>query len=560
MVAPAGWGKTTLLAEWVQDPVEPRPVAWVSLDEADDEPGRFWTYVLTALQATVPAVGPAPLAALTAPGLAPVDLALPTLLNELEAAGDIQHLLVLDDYHALTDPRIHEGVEFVLSYLPPALRLVIAGRADPPLPLARLRARGELTDIRASDLRFTDAEAAALVSAVGGIEVDADAMDALRERTEGWAAGLQLAALSVRGSAAPAAAAAAIRGDDRHVLDYFSAEVLDRLPADHRDLLVRASVLERLSGPLCDAALDRTGSARVLAELDRADLFVVPLDERHEWYRCHHLFRDALRRELELSAPAEQASVLARAARWHLAQGYVEESVRLHLAAGERAAAVQLLRASSREFVLRGAVSTYLQLGDLAGPWVTDPQLCLSLAFAASLSGNWERLPVWLGEVEARMTDDSPPLDGWRSLRAALLATRAGYCYPASADAPAALADAEAAVALEPDPADAGFVVTRAALGAVLNDADRPADALGPLAAAWTAPALPTVLPLVLLQAAGQYAMALLREGRPEEAQQVCRHAAPAAEAVERAWGRAPGRWPPGCARSRAGSRTGPAT
>ena len=229
--------------------------------------------------------------------------------------------------------------------------------------------------------------------------------------------------------------------------------------------------------------------------------------------------------------------MLARAARWHLAQGYVEESVRLHLAAGEQAAAVQLLRASSREFVLRGAVSTYLQLGDLAGPWVTDPQLCLSLAFAASLSGNWERLPVWLGEVEARMTDDSPPLDGWRSLRAALLATRAGYCYPASADAPAALADAEAAVALEPDPADAGFVVTRAALGAVLNDADRPADALGPLAAAWTAPALPTVLPLVLLQAAGQYAMALLREGRPEEAQQVCRHAAPAAEAVERRLG-----------------------
>ena len=170
----------------------------------------------------------------------------------------------------------------------------------------------------------------------------------------------------MRGSAAPAAAVAVIRGDDRHVLDYFSAEVLDRLPADHRDLLVRASVLERLSGPLCDAALDRTGSARVLAELDRADLFVVPLDERHEWYRCHRLFRDALRRELELSAPAEPAAVLSRAARWHLAEGYVEEAVRLHLAAGEGASAVQLLQSSSRDFVLRGAVSTYLQLGDLA--------------------------------------------------------------------------------------------------------------------------------------------------------------------------------------------------
>ncbi|MEV6630450.1 hypothetical protein AB0M54_06835 [Actinoplanes sp. NPDC051470] len=276
VAAPAGWGKTSLLSRWAADPGPDVAVAWVSLDEGDDEPVRFWRYVLTALHAAG-AIGPAALEAVVAPGTDPVDLALPMLLNEL-AESSARHVLVLDDYHVLTDTRIHEGLEFLLGYLPPALRLVVAGRADPPLPLARLRARGELTEVRADDLRFTPAEAADLVTAVsGGPPGDLTAESAWR-RTEGWAAGLQLVGLALRKGVA---------AGDRHVLDYLASEVLPSLDPDQRDLLVATAPLERLSGVLCDAALCTTGSARILDSLHRADLFVTALDAGHEWYRCH---------------------------------------------------------------------------------------------------------------------------------------------------------------------------------------------------------------------------------------------------------------------------------
>jgi len=310
VVAPAGWGKTTLLSQWAHDPAEIRRVVWVSLDEADDDPVRFWTYVLTALQRDVAGLGPAALRALSTPGLEPVDLALPTLLNEL-ATVDGAYVLVLDDYHLIRSAGVHESVEFLLGYLPAALRLVIAAREDPPLPLARLRARGELTELRAAELGFRVDEAAALLTAVGAPPVDAAVAAALRERTEGWAAGLQLAALTIRNAERPAEAAVRLDGADRHILDYLSLEVVDRLVPDHRDLLVRASVLERLSGPLCDAALGRTGSAAVLDALERADLFVTALDPRREWYRCHRLLRDVLLRRLA-DDPDERTRVLAR--------------------------------------------------------------------------------------------------------------------------------------------------------------------------------------------------------------------------------------------------------
>jgi ATP/maltotriose-dependent transcriptional regulator MalT len=194
VVAPAGWGKTTLLAEWARMARNRDRVAWLTLEEADDEPNRFWTYLVTALRAVAPDLGEGALAALRVPGVDPLDVALPTLLNDVAASGS-RHVLILDDYHVLTDVRIHEAVEFLLTYLPPSLHLVIAGRFDPPLPLARMRARGQLTEIRAADLRFTASEAAGLVSAVGKAEVDADALDVLVDRTEGWAVGLKLAAL-----------------------------------------------------------------------------------------------------------------------------------------------------------------------------------------------------------------------------------------------------------------------------------------------------------------------------------------------------------------------------
>jgi LuxR family transcriptional regulator, maltose regulon positive regulatory protein len=381
VVAPAGWGKTTLLSQWAQDPAMPRGVTWVSLDEGDDDPVRFWTYVLTALHRDVAGLTGGPLASLLAPGLDPVDLALPALLNELTAL-DSEHVLVLDDYHLLDHQGIHEGMEFLLTYLPAALRVVIAGRSDPQLPLARLRARGELTELRAVDLRFTVEEGTALLTAVGDTDFDAATTTMLCERTEGWAAGLQLAALTIRGSPHPAAAAAALQGDDRHILDYLSDEVIRALPAEHRDLLVRTSVLERLSGALCDEVLGRGGSAAILDELARADLFVVPLDSRGEWYRCHRLFRDALLRRLDASDPAEASRVLVRAADWFLARDYVVEAVGLRISAGDEDGAAELMCSKVPVFLERGALSAYLHLGRglSASRVLRDPRLCVSLA------------------------------------------------------------------------------------------------------------------------------------------------------------------------------------
>jgi len=336
VVAPAGWGKTTLLSAWATDPARSHRVAWLSIDESDDEPVRFWTYLLSALEVVAPDLAHEALSALRAPGLDPIGIAVEALLNAATASPD-KHVLVLDDYHLLRDPTIHESVEFLLSYLSPALRLVIAARADPPLPLARMRARGALAEIRVEELRCTTEEGVTLIAGVA--EVAADTARVAAERTEGWPAGLQLAALTLRSATDPAAAATRISGGERHLLDYFSTEVLPGLDAGQRDLLVRASVLERLSGPLCDAVLQRSGSSALLAALTRADLFITPLDE--QWFRCHRLFRDVLRRELADAAPDSTSELLGRAADWFLAQGQVEQAIEHRIAAGDAESAVR---------------------------------------------------------------------------------------------------------------------------------------------------------------------------------------------------------------------------
>ena len=431
VVAPAGWGKTTLLTQWAHDPAETRGIVWVSLDDADSDPVRFWTYVLSALQRDVIGVSGAPLAALLTAGLAPVDLALPTLLNELTVL-DSAHVLVLDDYHLIDHDDVHESVEYLLAYLPATLRVVIASRSDPRLPLARMRVRGELAELRAADLGFSTEEGAELLNAAG---VDATTAAALWERTEGWAAGLQLAALTFDAAQQPEAAAAALRGDDRHILDYLSTEVLDRLPADHQDLLVRTAVLERISGPLCDAVLDRAGSAAVLSELDHANLFVAPLDPRREWYRCHRLFRDTLLHRLEARDPAEAGRVRLRAADWFLQRDYVAEAVGLRIDAGDADGAAGLLRSRVPFFLETGALSTHLHLGrQLPASRVSrDPGLCVALAWAAGLNGQFSRMRSWLDAAEPLIHADSPTLDGWRTLRGRrprFAPSKSGSCGP----------------------------------------------------------------------------------------------------------------------------------
>jgi LuxR family maltose regulon positive regulatory protein len=522
VVAPAGWGKTSLLSGWAADAGEKRRIAWVSLDEGDDEPVRFWSYVLTALRGVSDEISVGPLRALDAADVSPVELALPMLLNEL-AASAVQHVLVLDDYHLLTDPRIHEAVEFFVSYLPASLRLVIAGRADPPLPIARLRARGELTELRASQLRFSLDEAADLVSAVSGHDLDSVAAAAVWERTEGWAAGLQLAALALRADPAKA------HGDDRHLLDYFAAEVLPGLPPAHRDLLVRAGQLERLSGPLCDAALQVTGSAEVLAALDRADLFVSALDEDRQWYRCHRLLRDALASE----ATTDPGEVLGRAAAWFAAQDRIDDAVRHLLRAGRDAAAAELLTDSGEQwFFPRGAAATYLQLGERLPRSAVGPTLALTLGSAAALCGDQARVNRWLDAAEAAGTPDAVA-PGWHSFRAAVLCWRAAYGV-SDAESARSVALARQALELETEGGAPGHPVVRPALGGMLARAGRFDEAAALLLDQWALPGRDSWQPWIALNVGGTLAISLVEAGRGEDCDRVLREAGRLAEAVER--------------------------
>ena len=519
VVAPAGWGKTSLLSGWAADPGEKRRIAWVSLDESDDEPVRFWSYVLTALRGVSDEISVGPLHALDG---SPVELALPMLLNELARSAQ-RYVLVLDDYHVLTDPQIHEAVEFLVTYLPAALRLVIAGRFDPPLPIARLRARGELTEIRAAELRFSPDEAAGLVSAVSGHDLDSVAATAVWERAEGWAAGLQLAALALRADPAK------IRGDDRHLLDYFAAEVLPALAPAQRDLLVRAAPLERLSGPLCDAALQVTGSAEVLADLVRADLFVSALDEERQWYRCHRLLRDALAGR----ATADPGAVLVRAADWFAAQDRLDDAVRHLIRAGRDQQAAELLADSGeRWFFPRGAAATYLQLGELLPESVVGPELALSLGSAAALCGDQARVIRWLAAAEAA-AGPGTTTPGWHSFRAAVLCWRAAFGF-SDAEAARSVALAREALELETRDGAPGHPVARPALGGMLARDGRFDEAADLLLEQWARPGRESWQPWIALNVGGTLAICLVEAGRGDECDRVLREAGPLAEAVER--------------------------
>jgi LuxR family maltose regulon positive regulatory protein len=307
--APAGFGKTSLLADWARH--TGRPVAWLSLDDGDNDPVRFWRYVAAALDAAGVAVAGrvAPLLAGQQP--APPGVVVTALVNEL-AVRDDEVALVLDDYHLVQASPVHDGLALLLERLPPGLRPVVASRADPPLALARLRARGQLAELREADLRFTAEESAALLRATAGLELPAASLTALAARTEGWAAGLQLAGLSLRGHPDPRGFVASFSGSHRYVLDYLAEEVLDRQPAELREFLLRTSILERLSGPLCDAVRGRGDSQELLERAERANLFLVPLDGQRRWWRYHHLFADLLHAACGRRTPSWCRSCTAR--------------------------------------------------------------------------------------------------------------------------------------------------------------------------------------------------------------------------------------------------------
>ena len=387
--APAGFGKTTLAAEWAL--ASGRPTAWITLDAEDNDPARFVAYLVAGLQSLAAGLGRETLAALqTHP--------LPPLLNEVNALAT-EVLLVLDDYHLIEAQAVQAMMTFLIAQQPPPLHLLIATRADPPLPIARLRARGQLAEVRQADLSFTPDEAATLLRQGAGVELAENDLAALADRTEGWAAGLQMAAASLRGREAAhiGAFVRAFSGTHRHVLDYLVEEVLQRQPAEVQDFLLRTSILARLTGPLCDALLADgrpitpvgSPSAAVLRELERANLFITAQDEQREWYRYHPLFADLLLHRLTASRPGLAPDLHRRAAAWLAGQGQVAAAIPHALAAGDVDEAAALMEEAVPAAWKAGEIVV------LAG-WLKAlpdaalracPRLCLYDALSHLLSG-----------------------------------------------------------------------------------------------------------------------------------------------------------------------------
>ena len=348
---PAGFGKTTLLADWATSTA--MPVAWLSLDPDDNDPARFWRYVVAALErAGVPVAER--VGSLSPHGAEASSHAVVTaVINELEAQPN-EVALALDDYQVIESEPIHDDVAFLLNHLPPQLQLVIAGRSDPPLPLARLRAAGRLCELRAADLRFTPEETAAFLRDLWGLNLPPEAVTILGSRTEGWAVGLQLAALSLRDRPDPDGFLDAFSGTHRFILDYLSEEVLERQPQPVRAFLLQTSILERLSGPLCDAVTGTSGGQDMLEALERANLFLISLDEERRWYRFHHLFADLLRASLQRSHPELVPELHRRAADWCQQHGLIDDAVRHRLGSGEAPSAARLVEEHLDDTLRRG--------------------------------------------------------------------------------------------------------------------------------------------------------------------------------------------------------------
>jgi LuxR family maltose regulon positive regulatory protein len=324
IAAPAGFGKTTLLSDWI--PHSEQCVTWLSLDEDDNDPIRFWVYVVAALQRLRPDLGESASALLQSPQPPPITSILSMLINEISSFPE-NFFIILDDYHLIKTQSIHEALTFLLDHLPPQMHLIITTRADPPLPIPRLRARNHLTELRADDLRFTSNETAVFLNELMGLRLSSENIAVLEARTEGWIAGLQLAALSMQGREDVTSFIRAFSGSHRHVLTYLAEEVLERCSADTLNFLLQTSVLDRLCGPLCDAVTGDSGGQARLENLEHANLFLIPLDEEATWYRYHHLFAEVLRAKLQQSQSDRIPELHHRAGEWLEQQGFMAEAV-----------------------------------------------------------------------------------------------------------------------------------------------------------------------------------------------------------------------------------------
>lgn len=458
--APAGFGKTTLLAQWLQE--SRMPVAWLLLEPEDNDPTRFLASVIAALQTLNPQIGAAALVALQTPQLPSPQVVLTLLVNELVACGEGEMALVLDDYHVITADAIQRGMAYLVEHLPSRLHLLLATRTDPPFPLARLRARGQLTEVRAADLRFGSAETRTFLQEVMNLDLEASVIATLEQHIEGWIAGLQLAALSLRGKPDQAAFWAAFSGTHRFVLEYLTDEVLARQPEPVQTFLLHTSLLERLSGPLCDAVLEREDSQAILEALDKANLFVVALDDERGWYRYHHLFAEVLSHYLQQREPMIIPSLHRRASSWYEQHALPYEAIHHALAIPDAELAAHLIEAIAipvthlneaiaSPVALQGRISTVL--GWLAGlPEAimrTHPLLCAEHAVLLMFTNQWEASKARLQTAE-RGIREGMPAEQAQMIRGLALACRASFdCF--SGDLPRAISLAHQALALLPE-------------------------------------------------------------------------------------------------------------
>jgi LuxR family maltose regulon positive regulatory protein len=415
--APPGYGKTTLVSESVNGIHQ--PVAWLSLDEGDSDPVRFGTYFVAALQTLCPGLGEEALALFQSPQPPPLETALAPLINEIaRVLPDL--VFVLDDYHVISAQGVHTALAFLLDHLPPQMHLVIASRADLPLPLGRLRVRGQLMELRADDLRFTPDEAAAFLELVG-LRLDPGDVAALEARTEGWIAGLQLASLSMQGRDDVHEFVAAFAGSNRFVLDYLTEEVLKQQPEPIQTFLLQTCILERLSGALCAALTGRPDSQGLLEALDRANMFLTALDDQRGWFRYHRLFADLLRFRLQQNQPELALELHGRAAVWLRQNGLLAEAVPHALQAQAFDLAAELIDAQAEELLMRGETATLAQWGRAlpAAALAIRPPLSLYLASALLIGGDIEagRQLLDLAEAALARPDAGLPAHDLRTLQ-----------------------------------------------------------------------------------------------------------------------------------------------
>jgi LuxR family maltose regulon positive regulatory protein len=464
--APAGFGKTTVVAQWRSSAAETRPFAWISVDPGDNDPGRLWWHVVSAVHRACPKLdADKVLAALRVQVPDFEGTVLPLVVNELAALAE-PVVVVLDDYHMITERACHDQIAFLLLHLPSAIQVVLITRVDPPLALARMRAAGDIAEVRAPELRFTPAQAGELVAAVAGFGLSPPDLAELVERTEGWPAGLYLAALMLRGHPSPGDFIRQFTGNSRFVFDFLAEDVLSRQPSEIRQFLARTAILSRFCAPLCDAVTGSANSAGIIDMLKRDNLFIVPLDDSGRWFRYHHLFAQALRHELARTEPGMLPALHERASGWHRQWGSADEAISHAHAAGDVAGVVDLIAGnwyayvdSGQEATVRGWLSS---LGDSLVS--AHPLAAHCAAWVAALSGDRRSLRRWLPIVEAAEQEDVLP-DGIRSLQssAALLQGTFGF------EGIGPMREAAArAVTLETDPASPWHALARSSYAATL--------------------------------------------------------------------------------------------